>query len=77
MAGGQKETGELGQNHSGMRQQLMTQHKVPSIKRRIPSTGTSGKKFLDNSMNGPRRLKKNLTRGTEVVKAVPKEKVTY
>ena len=68
MAGGQKETRETGHNHSGMRQQLMTLHKVPKA---------SGKKFLEKSMDGPRHLKKNLTHGTKAVKTVPKEKVTY
>ena len=72
--GGEKETGKQGRNHGGMRHQWVTMHKVPSINGRTPPTGTSGKKFLENSMNWPRHSKKNLTFGTKAVKKVPKRR---
>ena len=54
MEGGDKEIGEQSQIHSVMRQQLMTQHKVPRTNERIPPIKASGKKFLEEYMNGPR-----------------------
>ena len=59
---GQKEIGDLGENHSGMCRQWMTQHKVLRTDG-IAQTKASGKESLEKYMNGPQPLKKSLTHG--------------
>ena len=77
MVDGRKEIGDQSQNHSGMCRLWKTQHKSSQNRWMQSKNKASGEKSLENYMNGPHHLKRNLTHGIKAAKAVPKEEVTY
>ena len=60
---GKKEIGDRSQNHSGMCRLWKTLHKVPRTDGCNPKTKASVEKSLEQYMNGPHLLKRNLTQG--------------